>query len=449
MSDNNLKDWLTQHQITEIECLVPDMTGNARGKITPADVVIKNTEMKLPESILIQTVSGEWTEEHDDLVDPKDGDMICQPDPSTVRMVPWWDKEPTAQVIYDCFEADGVTPHRYTPRNVLKRVLKMYEDLGLRPVVAPEVEFYLVKKNANPNDELAPPVGRSGRPESARQSYSIDALNDFDPLFEEMYDFCEAQNLDVDTMIHESGRCQMEINFEHGDAMDLADQVFFFKRTLREVAMRHGVYATFMAKPMEHEPGSAMHIHQSLIDIKTGDNVFSDGEGGYTETFMNYLGGMQKYVPAAMTFYAPNVNSYRRFAPDIAAPINLKWGYDNRTTGLRVPLGPPAAARIENRFPGSDANPYLAIAATLACGLLGMREKATPTEPYEGCAFNEGIELPRTLVEAGALLEDCEPLKEVIGKPFATAYAAVKRAEYEEFAKVVSSWEREFLLLTV
>nr|WP_315982923.1 hypothetical protein [Aliamphritea spongicola] len=269
---------------------------------------------------------------------------------------------------------------------MLRRVLKLYEDKGLRPVIAPEVEFYLIEKNLDPDYEIRPATGRSGRQETARQSYSIDAVNEFNPIIDTLYNYCDAQGLDVDTLIHESGAAQMEINFLHGDALKLADQVFVFKRTLRETALKHNIYATFMAKPMEAEPGSSMHIHQSLIDVKTGKNVFANEDGSYSDMFYHYMGGLQTFTPNAISFYAPNVNSYRRFAPDIAAPVNMKWGVDNRTTGLRAPEAVPAATRIENRFPGADCNPYLAIAASLACGYLGLINKIDPTKPTEGPA---------------------------------------------------------------
>ena len=264
-----------------------------------------------------------------------------------------------------------------------------------------------------------------------------------------MYDFCEAQKLDVDTLIHESGLAQMEINFLHGDALDLADQVFVFKRTMRETALRHGIYATFMAKPMEHEPGSALHIHQSIVDAKTGKNIFTNEDGSEHPRFRHFIGGLQKYTPGAIAFYAPSVNSYRRFAPDIAAPVNLNWGYENRTTGLRVPDSSPQARRLENRFPGVDANPYLAIAASLACGYLGMKKKIDPSEPHSGDAFLEPITVARNLQAALALLEDSEDLQKAMGHRFSRAYCAVKREEFEAFNKVISSWEREYLLLNV
>jgi glutamine synthetase len=214
--------------------------------------------------------------------------------------------------------------------------------------------------------------------------------------------------------------------------------------------MRHGIYATFLAKPMENEPGSSMHIHQSLLDRRTGKNVFALAKGGgHSQVFLNYLGGLQKYVPAAMAFFGPNVNSYRRLAFGEVSPKNVQWGYDNRTCGLRVPMDTPENARVESRFAGSDVNPYLALAATLACGYLGIKEKLTPTEPLSGSAHAKGYDLPRSLEEALAELRACKPLRGLLGERFVRAYAAVKDKEHQTYLRVISSWEREFLLLNV
>ncbi|WP_163934041.1 glutamine synthetase family protein [Paraferrimonas sp. SM1919] len=442
----DVKKWLNGRSITDVECLVPDMTGNARGKFIPAKKFMEQ-ESRLPESILIQTVTGDYTNEHYDIVSETDSDMFLEPDVETAREVPWA-SERTALIIHDCYLSDG-RPHPLSSRNVLKKVLDLYAAKGLKPILAPELEFFLVAQNADPDYELSPPIGRSGRKETARQSYSIDAVNEFETIIDQMYQYTEKMGLGVDTLIHESGAAQFEVNFLHGDPLKLADEVFLFKRALREIALSNNVYATFMAKPMRNEPGSSMHIHQSVVDTKTGKNVFASKDGKYSPMFFNYLAGLQKYGHNALSFFAPNVNSYRRFSPDSSAPINFDWGYDNRTTGLRVPDAEPSGFRVENRLPGSDANPYLAFAATLACGYLGIEENLTPEEANTGNAYTGKIEVSRTLEESLRMLDKCEPLKSVLGDHFCKAYSAVKRTEYEAFNEVISSWEREFLLLSV
>lgn len=447
-SDTQLiKDWLKQHQISEVECLVPDMAGNARGKFIPANQFLDMGEPRLPESIMVQSVTGEYSSEHWELVAPTDADMILKPDPSTMRVVPWA-REPTAQIIHDCYTMDGKR-HPLATRNVLRNVLDLYAAEGLQPVVAPEMEFFLVARNIDPDNVLQAPKGRSGRAETSRLSYSIDAVAEFEDFVEDMYGYAEAQKLRVDTLIHENGAAQMEVNFLHGDAMELADQVFTFKRTVREAAHKHGVYATFMAKPMQHECGSAMHIHQSLVRADNGENIFVDADGNHTAEFLSYIAGLQHYTPELISLYAPNVNSYRRLAPDISAPINLNWGLDNRTTAFRVPQSGPAATRVENRFPGADVNPYLAIAASLASGYLGMKKKLKASKPHQGTANEDEVEVARTLEEGLRNLQKSPEVKEVFGELFLRAYAAVKLNEFEEFNRVISSWEREHLLLQV
>ena len=316
-------------------------------------------------------------------------------------------------------------------------------------MVAPEIEFYLVKRNTDPDYPLAPPTGRSGRAETVRQPYSLDAIDEFEPLIEDIYDYCEAMEMQVDNLVHEEGTAQLEVNFLHGDAMALSDQMFLFKRIVREAAMRHEVYATFMAKPMQNEPGSSMHWHLSLVGANDGDNVFSKPDGGESEMFRHFIGGLQTYLPNVALLLAPYVNSYRRFTRYMAAPINLQWGYDNRTVGLRVPETGPQDRRVENRVAGSDVNPYLAIAAALACGYLGMKEKLEPSPPETGNAYRLPFALPRTLNESLELLEGNERMRTLLGERFVQVYAAIKREEQERFFEVISPWEREFLLLNV
>lgn len=444
--DSRLTEFLTQHRIHEVECVIPDMTGIARGKILPKDLFLKSGEMRIPKSVLLNTVNGQQPD-NGPYVGDTDPDMVCKPDASTVRVVPWA-AEPVAVVIHDCEEWDGrAVP--LSPRAVLRRVLALYEQRGWKPVVAPEMEFYLVARQNNPHEPLQPPLGRTGKPEVGRQSYSIDAVNDFDPFFMELSQFCEVHALGVETLIHEAGPGQMEINFSHGEPLELADRVFLFKRTVRETALRHGVFATFMAKPMEGEPGSAMHIHQSIVDARTGRNVFSREDGQPSELFHQFIAGLQTYIPQVMPMLAPYVNSYRRLSPYMSAPINVRWGHDNRTCGIRIPKSEPQARRVENRVPGVDVNPYLAMAATLACGWLGMRERLQPSEPTADSAWNVAHELPRHLEDAIEAMRACEPMREVLGETFVEAFCAVKELEYATYNRVISSWEREHLLLLV
>ncbi len=449
LTADDLAGWLRERRVSEVECLVVDMSGVARGKILPTEKFLSSAAdggLRLPESIFLQTVTGDFVDS--EIMDDTEPDLILRPDPATLQLVPWYE-EPTAQVICDAFHRDG-SESEIAPRSVLRKVLRLYADRGWKPIVAPELEFYLCKKNIDPDYPLEPPIGKSGRPETGRQSYGIDAVNEFDPIFEDMYDWCAAQGLDVDTLIHEGGAAQVEINFDHGDPMALADQTFSFKRTVRQAALKHGVYATFMAKPHQFEPGSAMHIHQSVVSTQSGETLFATPEGGDTPLFLAHIAGLQKHLHDAMPLLGPNVNSYRRLVKDFAAPINTHWGHENRTVGLRVPASRPHARRIENRIPGADANPYLALAASLVCGWLGMVGGLEPTAPLQKNAYSvKSQRLPRHLLDALYALRGSKALREALGETFVTVFLEVKLAEHAAYQQVISAWEREHLLLNV
>jgi glutamine synthetase len=192
-----------------------------------------------------------------------------------------------------------------------------------------------------------------------------------------------------------------------------------------------------------------MHIHQSVVELKSGRNAFSNEDGSASALFSHFLGGQQTYLRAATCVFAPYVNSYRRLVPHLTAPINLEWGYDNRTTGLRVPISPPEARRVENRVVGADANPYLAIAASLAAGYLGMVEGIEPRAPTEQNCYETPRDLPYGLLEAIEEYKTCDPLREALGARFSDLYTGVKEHEFQEFMRVISPWEREHLLLNV
>jgi glutamine synthetase len=442
--------WLDENRVTEIECLVPDLTGVARGKILPRTKFTDEAGMRMPEGVLGMTVTGNYPANDAPYlraISATDRDMILKADPTTITKVPWA-VDPTAQVIHDCFFTDG-TLVDFAPRTVLRRVLKRYADKGWTPNIGPELEFYLTARNTDPDLPLKSPIGRSGRSETSRQIYSIDAVNEFDPLFEDIYDYCELMQLEVDTLIHEIGAGQMGIDFLHGDPLAMADNVFYFKRTVREAALKHDMYATFMAKPLANEPGSAMHVHQSVIDARTGMNLFSMADGSASKAFYHYIGGLQRYMPSAMALVAPYVNSYRRIVRHTAAPINVQWGRDNRTVAFRVPESAARDRRVENRVIGADANPYLAFAVTLACGYLGMTEQLEPTPVTTGSAQDLDFELPQGLPEALRLLRGEDKLRGALGERFVDVYAAIKDQEHLEFMTVISPWEREHLLLHV
>lgn len=443
MDDKELfQNWFREHNTEDLEAFVPDMAGAARGKLLPADKFGRG-EMKLPEGIFAQTVSGNYVVNKSNI---EDRDMLLVPDFATLRPVPWA-SDPAASVFMDCQRKDG-SPVNTSPRQVLKNIVKLYSDKGWTPVVAPEVEFYLLNPHSDANAEVEPPEGRLGRTETAKQPYSIDTMNDFDPFINDVYLYCEEQGISIDTLSQEMGPAQFEINFLHGDPITLADQVFLFKRTIREAAIKHEMHATFLARPMSEEAGSALHIHQSVVD-KDGKNIFSNADGSASDLFYSYIAGLQKYVPEALLMFAPYPNSYRRFLSYWASPINLDWAIDNRTVGLRVPDSAPEARRVENRLAGADVNPYLAIAATLACGYLGMTEGLTPTEETTGSAYDKPFGLHRHMFSAIEAFESSDALRATLGDSFVSLYTALKYEEVTEFEQIVTPWEREVLMFNV
>jgi glutamine synthetase len=440
------QEYLEGRRLDEVECIVSDLPGIARGKAVPATKFTRQNYFHLPDSIFYQTITGDWGEAAGD-----EGfierDMVLVPDMSTASAAPWtgdW----TLQVIHDAFDRnEKAIP--FAPRNVLKRVIALYREKGWEPVVAPEMEFYLVARNLDPAERIKPMMGRSGRPAAARQAYSMTAVDEFGPVIDDIYDFAEAQGFEIDGITQEGGAGQLEINLRHGDPVKLADEVFYFKRLIREAALRHDCFATFMAKPIAEEPGSAMHIHHSVLDTKTGKNIFAGPQGGETDAFFHFIAGLQTHLPSVMAVLAPYVNSYRRYVRDQAAPINLEWGRDNRTTGIRVPISPPEARRVENRLAGMDCNPYLGIAASLACGYLGMIDELRPDKQFKGDAYEGDEDIPREMGAALDLFDEAKKMHEVLDPEFARVYSIVKRTEYEEFLHVISPWEREHLLLNV
>ena len=279
------QEYIRTRRLDEVECLVADLSGIARGKAMPANKFSKQSYFHLPTSIFTQSITGDWMD--DTLINQIEPDMILRPDYATASAAPWTG-DVTLQIIHDVYDQND-TLYPVAPRNVLKRVISLYHELGLRPIVAPEMEFFLVAPNTDPNQPIEPPMGRSGRRVAARQSYSMSAIDEYGPVIDDIYDFAEMQGLEIDGILQEGGSGQVELNLQHGDPLRLADEVFYFKRMIREAALRHNCFATFMAKPIQDEPGSAMHLHHSVVDMKTGDNIFVTSDGENSDIFMHFI----------------------------------------------------------------------------------------------------------------------------------------------------------------
>ncbi|WOH36771.1 glutamine synthetase family protein [Thalassotalea fonticola] len=446
---DSIKTWLEENNIEEVQCITCDHTGIPRGKILPVKTFIQDEGFRIPEAIMLQAACGDLID--DDLlftlIDERDIDMVLTPDANACYILPWT-KKPTAMIIHDCFDQQG-KPFQLSARTILKKVIDLYAQKNLKAVVAPEMELYLTKINADSNLPLEVPTGRSGYAERGRQSFGIDSITEFSEYIDDVYAWAKQLGLKLETVVHEEGRAQFEFNFMHGEPLSLADQVFMFKRMVKEAAIKHGFSATFMAKPMVDQPGNAMHIHQSLVDASTGENIFAN-EQGDTAAFHHYIAGLQKYIPEMMPIFAPNINSYKRFVAGLAAPVNLDWGIENRTVGLRIPNSPTQARRVENRLPGADTNPYLAIAATLLCGFIGMEEKIKPSQEKMGKENEQcASDMPLNINDAISRMENSEKVKYYLGELFVKGFIETRKADHENYKNVISSWERHFLLTTV
>ncbi|MER8862259.1 glutamine synthetase family protein [Mesorhizobium sp. M0751] len=446
---NDPKDWLAAHAVSEVECLVPDMNGVLRGKALPAAKFLKALEdraLYLPSSAFLVSIDGRYSGSVDEGFAYQDPDMRMVPDVATLCLAPGGGPG-KAYVLADAFHMDD-RPWMASPRHVLRAVLDLYRQRGWRAVVAPELEFYLTAPNPDPDRPVTAPVGRNSRSESVQHPYDMAALEQFEPVIRRLYDYAAAAGLPLDTLIHESGTAQLEINFLHGDALPLADKVLLFKRMTRQAAQEGDMQATFMAKPIAAQAGSSMHLHMSVVD-EAGNTLFAGRDGADTEMFGHFIGGLQKYIPEVMPLFAPNVNSFRRVRPNHSAPANIEWSHDNRSCGLRVPAGGRTARRVENRLPGADANPYLAIAGSLLCGYLGVEEKIARSTEASGNAYRSRSTLPKTMEEALDRFAACDPVRAVLGEDFFQTYLRVKSVELDLFQSVVTSWERDHLLLKV
>ncbi len=449
MTTDELREWLAVRNIGEVSCLLPDFGGTARGKsMTPALFLeaCEGRSLRMPEGTYAINAQGEFVKNKH--IDESEKDMVLVCDLDTITLEPWT-SEAAACVICDGYRPDGQSS-QLSPRQILKNVIALFRERGLRPIVGPEVEFYLISKFEGGILEPSPPKGVSGLAEFGQYAYSLDAIDEFDGFFEDLYDYCEIQSIPVDTLIHEDGPCQFEINLAHGDALKVADQLFMFKRLARHVAKRHGLFVTFMAKPYAEESGSSIHLHQSVVDLNTGQNVFANADGSDSDLFSHYIGGLQTYLPAAMPFIAPYTNSFNRFEAYMSAPTNVHWGRENRTVGLRVPDAGPAARRVENRVAGADANPYLSIAASLVCGLIGIDEKLPRKEEFIGqSADDQSRALPGTLMEAIGEFEASSKLRTYLGDPIIDTFADVKRSEFEHRSSILSPWDVRYLMVNV
>ncbi|MDG6384970.1 glutamine synthetase family protein [Pseudomonas syringae] len=407
---------------------------------------LEGRRLQLARGVLLQCIMGGYPPAR--FYGSDDGDLALVSDPQQVHRLPW-SEQPRALAICDAEELSGERCLLST-RGQLKSVIARYAARGLAPVVATELEFFVFAANPEPLQPFVPPLGLDGRRELGHSAFSISSNNGLRPFFAEVYACMAALGLPRDTVMHEMGVSQFEINLLHGDPLLLADQTFLFKHLLKEVALKHGLIVVCMAKPLAHTAGSSMHIHQSVVATESGQNVFSDASGEATDTFRHFIGGQQACMADFTALFAPNVNSYQRLYHPYASPNNACWSHDNRAAGLRIPASAAVARRVENRLPGADANPYLAIAASLAAGLHGIEQRLEPTAPMQGeIQAPKELSLPCTLHAALERLKSSQLAKELFGHEFIEGYVASKSLELTSFFDEITPWERRVLAAQV
>ncbi len=429
--------------IDEVECVTPDLNGVPRGKVMTSEGFLDGRRLQLARGVLLQCIMGGYPPAR--FYGSDDGDLALIPDPAQIHRLPW-SHPPRAFAICDANELGTTSSSNLSTRGQLKTVIARYAVLGLAPVVATELEFFVFAPNTDPTQAFLPPLGLDGRREDGQSAFSVSSNNGLRPFFNEVYECMAALGLPRDTFMHEMGVSQFEINLLHGDPLLLADQTFLFKHLLKEVAIKHGLSVVCMAKPLAHTPGSSMHIHQSVVEVDSGRNVFSDKAGEETATFRHFIAGQQACMADFTALFAPNVNSYQRLCHPYASPNNACWSHDNRAAGLRIPASLPVARRVENRLPGADANPYLAIAASLAAGLHGIENKLEPSAPIQGeFEVPDNLSLPCTLHAALERLKRSQLAKELFGAEFIEGYIASKTLELTSFYDEITPWERRVL----
>ena len=375
-----------------------------------------------------------------------DGDGICVATVGTLKRLPWLSR-PTAQ-IYLHLTHEG-QPWGYDPRVVLGGLQRRFADRGLTPVVAPELEFMLLSSERDAEGIPQVPNTRiNGRSKVGGQLYGTDIMHEFSAVLHEMREACDSMDLKLETLVKELAPGQYELNQHHlGDALRAADNAQMLKRVIKGVAQKHGYVATFMPKPFADVDGNGFHTHISVLDER-GHNIFDDGTEKGSESLRHAVAGLAATMSDLMLVFAPHRNSYRRFSAGTHTPIAPTWGYENRDVALRIPVGDPAARRIEHRVAGADANPYLVLSAILAGVLYGLENELQAAEPAVAGSEGQDRELAGDWVTALRDFEKSAFVREYLGAPFHEAMCAIKHFEQDEFNRTISPFEYDAYLIT-
>ena len=436
--------------IEQVDLLLPDMNGLLRGKRISRDALEKAYKdgVCLPMSLIATDITGNTVEETGLGYDIGDEDRICRPVPGSLRPVPWQPR-PAAQLLLQMEDGAGQL-FEVQPREVLRRVLDEYRALGLTPVVAVELEFYLLDQQLDGRGH--PQVARNpatGERNHSTQVYYIQDLDDYREFTDAVAAACRAQGIPADTAVAEYAPGQFEINLKHrADALQACDDAIMLKRAIKAIAAQRGLQASFMAKPFADQAGSGAHIHASVLD-RDGRNIFACEPAAPCDALRHAVAGLQAASRDCMLMFAPHANSYRRFVLNAFVPLNDAWGFNNRTVAMRIPHSDPANTRIEHRIAGADANPYLVTAAVLAGMLQGLRDQGDPGAPTVGNAYEQGEARELFWHETLRDFMASDFVVRHFGERFRHIYGQQKLKELRSFQREVTSLEVDWYLRQV
>ncbi|UWQ51080.1 glutamine synthetase family protein [Leisingera caerulea] len=444
-----MKNWLRKNpHVRTIRVAAADINGQARGKRVPARFADKAVEegTRFPLSVLNLDIWGEDIDDSPLVFESGDADGVLKPTERGFVPMPWLESHSALLPIW-MYREDG-RPYDGDPRHALRAVVDRYKALGLTPVVAVELEFFLIDDSGK--NLQVPTSPRSGKRRKAAETMSIRALDQFDTFFTDLYDACEDMDIPADTAISEAGLGQFEINLMHGpDALRAADDAWLFKMLVKGLARRHGFAASFMAKPYEDYAGNGLHTHFSVLD-QDGNNIFDDGGPKGTDAMRHAVGGCLKAMGDSTLVFAPHGNSYDRMVPGAHAPTGICWAYENRTAAIRVPSGSPKARRIEHRFAGGDVNPYLMLTAILGAALYGIENKIEPSEPITGNAYALDLpQVPNTWQSAIDAFENSEIIPQFFSAEMIRNMVLTKRQELHYMEELTPEERVEIYLDTV
>ena len=444
-----LEAYLNAHpQTASLDALFIDLCGQVRGKRYPREDLGKLFEegLQIPYSLYLLDATGESLDPCGRGFSDGDPDGTAVVLPGTLASVPWAET-PRAQVLMTMHDEAG-RPSSADPRNVAADSLARIAELGLRPVVAFELEFYLLDPRRDRQGRpQAPRAETHGRRRKAGQVYAIDGLDEFPSFFADVEAMSRAQGVPATVATKEYGHGQFEINLRHqDDALRAADHCALLRHLVRSVAARNGLDATFMSKPFAEQTGNGMHVHVSLLD-DAGRNVFDDGSATGSERLRHAVGGLAATLPEAMAIFAPNINAFRRFGPNLFVPVTKSWGSNNRSFAFRIPCGSGSARRIEHRVAGAEANPYLVLAALLAGLHHGTSGRLDPGPAWSGNA-SETVDpdIPADLPAALARTRDAQVLCDYFKDDYLTLYCAAKDLEYRRFLSEITTREYDWYL---